>query len=67
MPLDTNNTIYVCTDGENGEVKILLPRGCKMEVQELKLDERDPNSARGNDKHEYHLLKEEMDEHTFEI
>lgn len=64
MQLDHENTIYVCLDGENGDVKLLVPRNFKLEIMELKLDDPDPDST---DAAEYHLLKTEMDEHRFDL
>lgn len=64
MTLDTQNTIYIGLDGTNAEVKVLVPKGCKIEIVELKLDDRDPEST---DAAEFKLLEQEMDETTYEV
>lgn len=63
MQLETN-AIYVCVDGRNGEVRLLLPQNLKLPVFELRIDNMDPQST---DAAEYRLLKDEMEEFTFEL
>ena len=63
MQLDTN-CIYFCTDGTNGAVHLLLPKTLKIEMVELRLDKRDPQST---DAAEFKLLREEMTEHRFDF
>ena len=71
MQLDTENTVYICTDRDNAQVKLLLPKRLaawmkenKMDLQELKLSDPNPEST---DSAEYKLISEEMDEHTFDV
>ena len=64
IELDTDNTIWVALDPTNAEVKILLPRNCKLKVEELLLGSPDPRSP---DDAAYKLLEIEMDEHRFEL
>ncbi|OHD23026.1 MAG: hypothetical protein A2Y38_23315 [Spirochaetes bacterium GWB1_59_5] len=71
MQLDTENTIYVCTDRDNAEVKLLLPKRLtawmkenKMDLSELNLSDPSPEST---DAAEYKLLAEEMEEHRFDV
>ena len=66
MKLDTSK-IYVAIDGTNGTVTILLPKDCKIEVVELRLDERDPCGPAANDIHEFALLREDMREESFDL
>ncbi len=66
MILDTSK-IYICTDLTNGEVRVLIPKGCTIEIEELRLDEPDPSSPYANDRHEYALLAEEMNQLTFTL
>jgi hypothetical protein len=64
MQLDTKKTIYICLDGENGDVKVLTPKDCPLEIVELNLADRDPEST---DSAEYQLLKTEMEETTYNL
>ncbi len=64
MTIDTESTIYVCKDRVNGEVKLLVPRGTKLDIVELDIADPDPEST---DAAEYKLAASEMDEHTIEI
>ena len=64
MTLDTENTIYICTDRDNEEVRVLYPRNCQIHVVELNLSDRNPEST---DAAEYKLLAEEMESITFEL
>lgn len=67
MHLDTDNTIYICTDATNGDVTVLVPRRFKalgIHVSELKLDDRDSEST---DAAEFQLLSPEMDGTTVDI
>jgi len=68
MTLDTDDCLYVCTDGTNGTVHILAPKdGRFTSVEQLKLDEPDPYGPHGNDRAQYQLLREEMEETTFDL
>lgn len=71
MTLETENLIYVCTDRENAEVKLLLPHRLiawmkqnNMEISELNLSNPDPEST---DAAEYKLLEPEMAEFQFAV
>lgn len=64
MQLDTENTIYIGLDGSNAEVKVLVPRNLKVEIVELNLADRDPEST---DAAEFKLLETEMNKTTYEI
>ena len=63
MNLNTNH-IYLCTNVTNGTVHLLLPKTLNFEVFELRLD--DPDSSR-TDAAEFKLLREEMNEHDFDL
>ena len=63
MHLDTNR-IYICTDVTNGAVHLLLPKTLNFEVVELRLDDPDPSRT---DAAEFKLLREEMNEHGFDL
>jgi len=63
MHLDTNR-IYLCTDVTNGAVHLLLPKTLNFEVFELRLDDPDPSRT---DAAEFKLLREEMNEHDFDL
>ena len=66
MTLDTESTIYVCTDRNNAEVRLLIPTKLLkgIEVVELNLSNPDPDST---DAAEHKLLAEEMAEIRFEV
>ena len=63
MQLETD-AIYICVDGRNGEAHLLVPKDLKLPVFELRIDNMDPQST---DAAEYRLLKDEMEELTFEL
>ncbi len=63
MQLETN-AVYVCVDGRNGEAHVLIPKNLKLPIFELRIDDKDPQST---DAAEYRLLKDEMEELTFEL
>ncbi len=63
MHLDANR-IYLCTDVTNGAVHLLLPKTLNFEVIELRLDDPDSQST---DAAEFKLLREEMNQHDFEL
>jgi hypothetical protein len=63
MHLDTNR-IYLCTDVTNGAVHLLLPKTLNFEVVELRLDDPDPSRT---DAAEFKLLREEMEQHDFDL
>ena len=67
MKIDTENTIYLVTNAENGEVHILAPKGKKIEIVQLKLDDPDHNGAHSKDKAVFELIKDEMEMDTFDI
>lgn len=64
MTLDTEKTIYVGIDRTNAYLKILLPKGCKLDLMELRLDDPHPEST---DAAEFRLLVEEMEDFQFEL
>lgn len=64
MALDTQKTIYVGIDSSSGDIKLLVPRDFNLEIIELRLDDRDPQST---DAAEHKLLAAEMDEHAFDL
>jgi hypothetical protein len=63
MTLNTD-CIYVCTDATNGSLHILTPRNLTLEVLDLRIDNPDHEST---DAAEYKLLRQEMDEHDFDL
>jgi hypothetical protein len=63
VQLETN-AVYICVDGRNGEAHLLIPKTLKLPVFELHIDNMDPQST---DAAEYRLLKDEMEELTFEL
>jgi hypothetical protein len=78
--IDTESTLYVCTDGTNGEVHILapkrnphplyggLPTGSYKHIEQLCLDDPDPYGPNGSDAAVFKLLCEsDMEHHTFLI
>jgi hypothetical protein len=71
ISIDTEKTIYVCTDGANGEVHILKPQfHCysPMGIEHLRLDDPDPYGPHGDDKAIFKLLCDtEMTHITFDI
>ena len=64
MNLDSTNTIYVCTDGDNNEVTLLIPRNLKQTIEHLNLSDRDPANT---DRAEFRLLLPDMDDLRFEV
>lgn len=79
ITIDTESTLYVCTDGTNAEVHILAPSrisssGVKIggasyrHIENLRLDDPDPYGPNGNDAAVFKLLCEsDMEHHTFDI
>ena len=69
IEIDTETTIYVCTDGANAEVHVLTPRGALFtKIEHLRLDDPDPYGPNGNDAAVFKLLCEsDMEHHTFDI
>ena len=69
IEIDTELTLYVCTDGANAEVHILAPNGKAYTFTEhLVLDDPDPYGPHGNDAAMFKLLCEtDMEHHTFEV
>ena len=72
ITIDTESTLYVCTDGTNGEVHIIAPERAKYgvykHIEHLRLDDPDPYGPYGNDVAVYKLLCESnMDRNTFLI
>lgn len=73
ITIDTESTLYVCTDGTNAEVHILTPkratwRGGNKHIENLRLDDPDPYGPNGNDAAVFKLLCEsDMEHHTFDI
>jgi hypothetical protein len=56
--------IYLCSDNTNGVTYLLLPKDCQLDIVDLRLD--DPDS-RCTDRAEFTLLREEMQEHRYDI
>lgn len=64
MLLDTDKTIYICTDANNSEVRVLMPHDVKLELVHLNLSDRDPES---DDASEHKLLSKAMSEFRFDV
>lgn len=73
IEIDTETTLYVCTDGTNAEVHILAPKAwqkpCSFQhIEHLRIDDPDPYGPHGNDAAVFKLLCEsDMEHHTFDI
>lgn len=74
ITIDTESTLYVCTDGTNAEVHLLAPKrttqkpGSYKHIENLRIDEPDPYGPNGNDAAVFKLLCEsDMEHHTFDI
>lgn len=77
IEIDTEFTLYVCTDGANAEVHILAPcrapspvfsTGSYKHIEHLRLDDPDPYGPHGNDAAVFKLLCEsDMEHHTFDL
>lgn len=69
IEIDTESTLYVCTDGTNAEVHILAPNGkAYTHIEHLRIDDPDPYGPHGNDAAVFKLLCEsDMEHHTFDI
>lgn len=64
MTFDTETTIYVCIDRTNGDLKVLTPRGLKLSVVEMRVDDPDPENT---DAAEAKLLETDMDATRIEL
>lgn len=66
MDIDTEKTIYVCTDRDNDEVRVLIPHNLKSQLNlvHLNLSDRDPDCT---DAAEFKLLLPEMDETRLDV
>jgi hypothetical protein len=69
IEIDTESTLYVCTDGTNAEVHILAPNGkAYTHTEHLRLDDPDPYGPHGSDAAVFKLLCEsDMEHHTFDL
>jgi hypothetical protein len=74
IEIDTESTLYVCTDGTNAEVHILAPKRCFRitssfeHIEHLRIDDPDPYGPHGSDAAVFKLLCEsDMEHHTFDI
>ena len=83
IEIDTETTLYVCTDGTNAEVHIFIPAGgvtaswltapCVTQtggtaIDHLRIDDPDPYGPHGTDAAVFKLLCEsDMEHQTFEI
>ena len=81
ITLDTESTLYVCTDGTNAEVHILAPKRTTFaeaiagiitssfeNIEHLRIDDPDPYGPNGSDAAVFKLLCEsDMEHHTFDI
>ena len=81
ITLDTESTLYVCTDGTNAEVHILAPKRTTLaeaiagittssfqHIENLRIDDPDPYGPNGSDAAVFKLLCEsDMEHHTFDI
>jgi hypothetical protein len=60
IEIDTESTLYVCTDGTNAEAY--------THTEHLRIDDPDPYGPHGTDAAVFKLLCEsDMEHHTFEI
>jgi len=64
MELDTDRTVYICTDGQNGQVHLLVPRQSGLWITHLQIDNPDPEWT---DAAEFRLLRGEMNETTVDV
>lgn len=60
MNIDEKNTIYVGIDPTNAEIRILMPRGGQLQLEEMWIDSPDPDDR--EDYHRFKLLQPLMDE-----
>lgn len=68
MQIDTENTLYVVTDGSNGEVHILYPKSKTFkDVVQLKIDDPDHYGPHKNDGAVYKLILDQMERDTFDV
>lgn len=62
------DVIYVATNTANGTMHLLLPENLKkVEVVRLELDYPDPYGPGGNDRAEFQLLRERMEQWDFAL
>jgi hypothetical protein len=78
IEIDTESTLYVCTDGANAEVHLFIPAGgvttaCVTQaggfaIDHLRIDDPDPYGPHGSDAAVFKLLCEsDMEHHTFDL
>ena len=68
IQIDTENTMYVVTDGSNGEVHILYPKSMTFKhIVQLKLDDPDHYGAHQNDGAVFKLIQDHMEKDTFDV
>lgn len=74
IEIDTETTLYVCTDGANAEVHILVPpklpvAHIRLTIEHLRLDDPDPHGPNGSDRAIFKILREsgDMEHHTFDV
>jgi hypothetical protein len=78
ITIDTETTLYVCTDGANAEVHLFIPAGgvtaaCATKtdgtaIDHLRIDDPDPYGPHGTDAAVFKLLCEsDMEHHTFDL
>lgn len=69
IEIDTDSTLYVCTDATNAEVHILAPKGkAYTHTEHLRLDDPDPYGPHGEDPAIFRLLCDsDMDHQTFDL
>jgi hypothetical protein len=69
IQIDTESTLYVCTDGANAEIHLFAPKSKRFtDTEHLCLDDPDPYGPHNTDKAIFKLLCEsDMEHHTFDI
>lgn len=63
MHLDTEKTIYLAVDSQNGQVTLLTPKEFPFEIIELRVSDPNPDST---DAAEFKLLESEMIDYRFD-
>ena len=68
MQIDTENTLYIVTNAENGEIHVLSPKSKKYtEIVQLKIDDPDHYGPNSKDKSIFELIKDQMEIDTFDL